>query len=230
MTFECELDPIDAEGEIGRMLELELTAEQEEEFKSLMANGVFIPNSSILTFNSTSNIFGTSGNEKLEVFDNIIRVPSGTRISSLLRKGTRPDNRQRNRFLGDAFGDSPALVIKTTDTSGRTVPQSIQQLSNDVFGPESEDVINARNQFSACSAGKFDLRPGNFGHENNADHAPGAISVDIGISLEGKTQTQIRSAILSAANAKLGFNLPGQYEFTLYTIENCYDGCGWAGE
>ena len=213
------------------MLELDLTAKQEEEFKSLMANGVFIPNSSILTFNSNSDVFGTSGDEKLEVFEDIIHIPPGVTISSFLRKGIRPDNRQRNRRLGDAFGDSPTLVIKTIDTSGKTVPQSVQQLSNYVFGPESEDAINARNQFSACSAGKFDLSPGNFGHEDNADHTPGVIEVNIDISLVGQTQSQIRSAILSAANAKLGLSLPDQYEFTLYTIENCYgSSCGWAGE
>uniref|UniRef100_A0A7S3QHF5 Peptidase M11 gametolysin domain-containing protein n=1 Tax=Chaetoceros debilis TaxID=122233 RepID=A0A7S3QHF5_9STRA len=225
LTFECELDPIDAKGEIGRMLELDLTAKQEEEFKSLMANGVFIPNSSILTFNSNSDVFGTSGD--VEVFEDIIRIPPGVTISSFLRKGTRPDNRQRNRRLGDQFGDSPTLVIKTIDTSGRTVPQTIQELSNNVFGPESEDAINARNQFFACSAGKFDLSPGNFGHEDNPDHTPGVIEVNIDISLVGQTQSAIRSAILTAANAKLGLSLPGQYEFTLYTIEDC-DGCGWA--
>eukprot|EP00554_Chaetoceros_debilis_P015018 CAMPEP_0194124892 /NCGR_PEP_ID=MMETSP0150-20130528/59178_1 /TAXON_ID=122233 /ORGANISM="Chaetoceros debilis, Strain MM31A-1" /LENGTH=781 /DNA_ID=CAMNT_0038818677 /DNA_START=59 /DNA_END=2400 /DNA_ORIENTATION=- len=279
LTFECELDPIDAKGEIGRMLELDLTAkqeeefkslmangvfipnssiltfnsnsdpdrEEEEEFKSLMANGVFIPNSSILTFNSNSDVFGTSGD--VEVFEDIIRIPPGVTISSFLRKGTRSDNRQRNRRLGDQFGDSPTLVIKTIDTSGRTVPQSIQELSNYVFGPESEDAINARNQFSACSAGKFDLSPGNFGHEDNAeasagkfdlspgnfghednaDHTPGVIEVNIDISLVGSSQSTIRSAIARAANAKLGLSLPGQYEFTLYTTENCYgSGCGWA--
>jgi len=242
LTFQCELDPIDANGEIGRMLELDMTAEQEEEFKSLMANGVFIPNSSILTFNSNSDVFGTSGDEKLEVFEDNIHIPPGVMISSFLREGTRPDNRQRNRRLGDEIGNSPTLVIKTIDKLGKTVQQSIQELSNDVFGPESMDpTINARNQFFACSAGQFDLIPGNFGHEDNPDHTPGVIEVniDIDISLVGSTTaSKIHSAILSAAKEKLGLSaLTDQYEFTMYTIEDCYDGvykapmgCNWAGE
>ena len=58
--------------------------------------------------------------------------------------------------------------------------------------------------------------------------ATGVIEVTINKSFETDTNNDIRNAITTAVQDKLGITLPGPYDYVLYSVENCYNDCGWA--
>ena len=120
-----------------------------------------------------------------------------------------------------------SLIVKVYDSTGSSVSESLQQLSERMWGPEEKDHINTRNQFSACSHGMIDFKP----VELNDGSPPGVIEVALDIPFNGSTSPTVLNASKAAASAKLGFNLPGDYKYVMFAITDCYGaGCGWAGK
>ena len=62
--------------------------------------------------------------------------------------------------------------------------------------------------------------------ENTA--APGVTEVTIDITLENNSRDTIRNAVTVAVQNKLGLTLPGPYQQVMYSLEGCYQDCGWA--
>jgi hypothetical protein len=94
-----------------------------------------------------------------------------------------------------------------------------------VFGTGS-DVNNLKSGLEKCSWNQINVVVGN-NDENEV--ATGVIEVNIGISLDGSSKDQIRNAVTTAVQTKLGITLPGPYDYVLYSLENCYGSdCGWA--
>lgn len=60
--------------------------------------------------------------------------------------------------------------------------------------------------------------------------APGVIEVNINVKLETSSKSTIRNEVTKAVQAKLGFNLPSNFDHVIYILEKCYVECGWAGE
>lgn len=60
--------------------------------------------------------------------------------------------------------------------------------------------------------------------------APGVIEVNINVKLETSSRSTVRNEVTKAVQAKLGFNLPGNFDHVMYILEKCYVECGWAGE
>lgn len=96
--------------------------------------------------------------------------------------------------------------------------------SDEVFGT-GNDPINLKTNIEECSWGKATVVPG-LGEDSEV--ATGVIEVTIDIPLEGNSRSAIRNAVTAKAQEKLGFTLPGDYDYVLYSLENCYQDCGWA--
>ena len=80
---------------------------------------------------------------------------------------------------------------------------------------------------NGCSMGNLNIVEGDLSTANEA--APGVLDVTIDIPLEGSSRAEIRNAVTTAVQAKLGITLPGPYANVLYILEGCYSECGWAG-
>ena len=98
--------------------------------------------------------------------------------------------------------------------------------SDEVFGT-GDDPVNLKSALEECSWNQLTVLPG-IGDPNEVADATGVIQVDIGISLEGNTRGTIRNAVTTAVQNKLGHSLPGPYKYVLYSLEKCYQDCGWA--
>ena len=96
--------------------------------------------------------------------------------------------------------------------------------SDEVFGT-GNDPVNLKSGLEECSFNKLTVVPG-IGDPNEV--ATGVIEVSIGISLEVNDRGTIRNAVTTAVQNKLGHSLPGPYNYILYSLEKCYQGCGWA--
>jgi hypothetical protein len=119
------------------------------------------------------------------------------------------------------------LVVRVTDKDGKVIGDSAAQVGDNVFGTLN-DPVNLKSQMFDCSYGAVDIT--NVYTSPNIDDklsAPGVLDVTIPISINGNRYT-VHNAVTAAANAKLGYNLPGQHEQVMYVLEKCYQSCGWA--
>ena len=88
------------------------------------------------------------------------------------------------------------------------------------------DQNNLKSGLEKCSWNQLNVVVGN-NDENEV--AQGVIEVNIGISLVGSSRSDVRNAALAAAQTKLGYTLPGPYNYVLFSLESCYGtDCGWA--
>jgi len=94
-----------------------------------------------------------------------------------------------------------------------------------VFGT-GVDIFNLKSGLEACSWNQLNVVVGN---NDPNEVAQGVIEVNIGISLNGSTSDAIRNAVTAAVQTKLGYTLPGPFNYVLYSLESCYGtDCGWA--
>lgn len=119
------------------------------------------------------------------------------------------------------------LVVRVTDVNGLVRSESAAVISDDFFGTYG-DPVNMKSQFYDCSWGQLNIQPGAISSQHEA--APGVIEVQINVALgdTSKNRYDIRNAVTTAVQAKLGFTLPGPYDHVLYVLEKCYVDCGWA--
>ena len=97
--------------------------------------------------------------------------------------------------------------------------------SDEVFGTAGVDPVNLKSSLEECSWGKLTVVPG---LDDPNEVATGVIEVSIGISLTDQSRGNIRNAVTTAVQNKLGHSLPGPYKYVLYSLEKCYVDCGWA--
>ena len=88
------------------------------------------------------------------------------------------------------------------------IPDDAKTVSNKIFGTYG-DTVNMKDQFSACSYGKFQLT-----NQYSVDismhlAAPGVMNVKVPVSLLDSDCAKVREAAISAVKDKLGINLPG---------------------
>lgn len=214
ISFECEpLDPSDTGGITGISFPLVLDKGQKKGLKDKLDSGVLVSDETTIMMDNSGI---TLGNGKLH-------VPPGREISLGKRNG------KSKRRLAVVTGVKPILVVRVTDAEGKVVPQNAEQVGDDIFGTKG-DPVNLKSQMSACSFNQLNITAGNppINSAGSNEVAPGVIEVTIGVHLANNTRSTIRNAVTSAAQNKLGFNLPGPYQQVMYVLEGCYQDCGWA--
>jgi len=114
-------------------------------------------------------------------------------------------------------GIKPVLVVKVTDSEGRAVSDTADEVSDNVFGTDG-DPVNLKTQISACSFGKVTMEPAEtVGIYNGIDiasklSASGTIEVTIPFALPSLSKSRTLSKSQKAAEIHLGFSLPGPFE------------------
>lgn len=224
VEFECELDQIDAHGKEGIMLPLVLDETQEQDMISYMESGKLVPNLTELLFTSSVNEGVNMNNVQVQVqIDNdAVHIPRGTDISTFMGGVSRTRRGRR----ASVQGDRKILVVKVIDSTDKQVDFTTAQISDDIFGTNG-DKTNARSQFDACSHGLLNFEPAATPAATKS--SDGVITVNIDIPLDGSSRSTVRAAVASKAEA-MGVSIPGEYDYVMYTLENCYGiNCGWAG-
>ena len=93
-----------------------------------------------------------------------------------------------------------------------------------MFGTGTDEV-NLKSGLEECSHDLINVLPG-IGDEHEV--ATGVIEVSMDITYENNDSAAHRNAVTAAVQDQLGHSLPGEYDYVLYSLEDCYDGCGWA--
>ena len=142
-------------------------------------------------------------------------------------------NGNNGRSLLAHTGDRKVLAVKVYDVNGLTHPDSSQTMSYKIFGGGG-DAVNFKPQIEDCSYGAFTASTDYTAfsqYSQIAPHieAPGVISVQIPIDITTATSRyDVRNAVTTAVQSKLGFNLPGPFHSVWYNLQGCYNDCGWA--
>lgn len=233
--FVCELKD-------GRTIPIRGTGQQMEDLRAMLHDGTLI--SSEMTIGVSDNLI-VSPDDEDAVFlppGQVILAPRGDDVNRRLgqtnlraRRDTNDgtsDNRSL-RWTRSYEGNKPVLVVRVTDVNGKVHEDTPDIMSDKIFGTYT-DSVNLKSQFAACSYDKLrvtnDYTNLSFGEGNITQHlvAPGVIDVNLTIDLVGSSRSAVRSAMIMAANAKLGFTLPGPFEHVMFVVERCYTECGWA--
>ena len=208
ISFECVLDPLDADGSANVSVPLRISDEQREILTNMFHNGDFVSDTSALILDKAMQIS----------FEGVF-IPSQRTTFEFNRM---VDNGAR-RHLSRTEGDKPYLVVKVTDSEGRKRGESTDQISDDIFGTYG-DQMTLKSQMEACSYGKLGVVAG-VGDQHEV--SPGVIEVTIDKSLVGNSSWVIRSAVTREVQLLLGHTLPGPYAHVMYVLEGCYLDCGW---
>jgi len=202
LDFVCEPNGKGARtGAAGATHKLKLTPEQQAKLEEEMNNGAVVSGSTTLEGASWD------GNE--------IVIDDDTRYGYHAPPNPR---KQKSKSI---------LVVRVTDKDGKVIGDSAAQVGDNIFGTDG-DPVNLKSQMLACSYGVVDIT-NQYSSPNIDDKlsAPGVIDVKIDISLNNDKYV-VHNAVTAAANAFLGYSLPGQHEQVMYVLEKCYQGCGWA--
>lgn len=196
----------------------------------------------LLSYNSDSNILGederyqqtnSTTSSTTTTTDDLLGIEDDYQPSLSFYNYNESDelfNRNLQQSYGAHTGNKPMLVVKVIDVNGLAQDETPAVISDDVFGT-SGDAVNLKSQMNACSMGRLTIIPGdnNSGRISQSVYsAPGVISVTIGVSLVTSSPTEIRNAVTTAVQKKLGVALPGPYKNVIYVLEKCYVDCGWA--
>jgi hypothetical protein len=252
--FQCTIDPRDVPGGYaGLTRKLDLTRTQKRAFRKMWREGRLIPGESKLRLAEIQEAVemeevaemgeqadegtavATAEDDVLEgvpIDGGDIQIPIGIDVEGLLigGGGNRERDLQTDTSFGSHVGVKHTLVVKVYDVNGKARAESPEQISDDIFGTNG-DAVNLRTQMSACSMGRVDFRPGDNGN-GNIDQtlyvAPGVITVQIDISIESNSRTDIENAITTKVQDKLKTTLPGPYKHVIYIVEKCYVDCTYA--
>ena len=178
--------------------------------------------------------------------DGTVALPNGN-DSPLIKKSKQSkkskssgnNGRRRGAAAGRSLlahtGNRKVLAVRVIDVNGLAHPDSSQEMSYNIFGGGG-DAVNFKSQIEACSYGDF-IASNDYSTFSQAQQdaiaphieAPGVISVDIPIDITTATSRyDVRSAVTTAVQAKLGFNLPGPFDSVWYNLAGCWNDCGWA--
>ena len=209
ISFECNLDPLDAEGSAHTIVPLRISDQQQQILTAMFHNGDYVSDSSTLILDEAMQIS----------FEGVFIPPDRTTFN--FNKNVNNDSR---RHLSRREGDKAFLVVKVTDSEGRKRSESTDQISDDIFGTFG-DQMTLKSQMEACSYDKFGVTAG-IGDQHEV--SPGVIEVTIEKSLVGNSRWVIQRAVSQEVQLFLGHTLPGPYDHIMYVLEGCYSDCGWA--
>lgn len=209
--YECS-DAIDT-GKPGKRLGL--TKEQRAGLDDLVENGKVI--------------FGETELEVTGAFltdDGTVTLPNDQAVR--FKK-----NGNNGRSLLAHTGDRKVLAVRVIDKNDLAHPDSSQTMSYKIFGGGG-DAVNFKSQIEDCSYGVF-TASNDYSQLSQYDQifphieAAGVISVQIPIDITtAATRGEVRNAVTTAVQDKLGFNLPGPFHSVWYNLQGCYNDCGWA--
>lgn len=174
------------------------------------------------------DIVSTGSEVVSEILQKYVSLPQGS--IKLFNDNNSNNGYYNRRRLNQYEGNKKLLVVRVTDLWERSISGNAAHLSDKVFGTYG-DQVNVKSGFDACSYGKLQMS-NNYGNSNidRKLSAPGVLSVKIWKSLSSSTQEEIVAASKAAAEAKLGFRLPGPFDHVMFTYENCYkveNQCNW---
>jgi len=230
-----ELDLMDAVNWDGGRSEVEqedaATAESDSSTTSMSLFDIHSSPSNITTIDDNEYYTTTAETTQFIDNDNIDQQeqPSPSPTTTLPTNNLFQQHRKLQSF-GTHTGPTPILVVKVTDKNGLAPDELTAEISDDVFGTTA-DTVNLKSQLHACSMGRLVVIPGdnNSGKINQSVYnAPGVMAVKLSISIETKTNAEIRNAITAEVEKELGIDLPGPYKHVMYVLKKCYNNCGWA--
>ena len=204
-SFDCLLDPLDAGGKHNIIVPIHMTLPQKQMLQIKCGKGEIRSHISTLRLDRRMEINA-----------------SGLFISRTLNHYGLVEKFGTNhiRKLTTTVGIKHFLVVKVTDSQGRKLIESLDQISDDIFGT-SGDAMTLKSQMNECSFGKFNVTAG-IGSVHEI--IPGVIEVTIDISLVGNDRVVIRNAVTEKVQTLLGYNLPGPYSNVMYILEGCHTG------
>jgi hypothetical protein len=210
MIIECEVHPDDANGIGGISLSIDASPAQLNKLKALIKSG------QVAAGYDSLDIAGS------DIDDKAVHLPPGRDISDMVRQNEKKVGRRR---LVATSGNLKMLLVKVTDVNGLKLSDSPTHMSDEVFGT-GVDPNNLKSALRECSWDQAIVTLPSAGTNQMA--AEGVIEVSIGISLTDNSRGIIRNAVTTAVQNKLGYSLPGPYDYVLYALEKCYLDCGWA--
>jgi hypothetical protein len=199
----------------GSFRPLHLDEAQRKSLQGLAASGEVSYGKSVIDVN------GATFNQ-----DGSITMPPGKTISAEARENH--GNPFDRRLTGT--GVKHFLVFRVTDVNGLVHSDSPQVMSDNVFGTK-RDRINMKTQLEACSVGQYTVVPGaKTGIDiSRFQSATGVIDIQLDISLENSSRATVRTAAINKAREVMGTtDLTEIADHTLFSLENCYQECGWA--
>lgn len=203
-SFMCILE--DSYGS-NMMVPINLDDVQKESFKKMMMTGKLISNASTLKFSDGIIINN----------DKEIDVPKGLEVEL----GTQ----HRRRNLATAFGNKTLLVVKVTDAVGKARNETIDVMSDAIFGTFGNPKP-LKSLFSSISFGKFNIVPATDLSVPNKGHIfNGVMEVTINITLEGNRDRVIVNAATKKVEEVLGLILPDPFDLVMILLEKCYFEC-----
>ena len=184
--FECEIFN-------GDTVPIRGSKKQIKQLRELLNEGTLVSAETTIVVSDTN--IALSG-------DNGVYLPPGDIV---LKPGKTGNSRRK---LANYEGKQSVLVVRVTDAGGLVIPDDAKTISDKLFGTYG-DTVNMKDQFSACSYGKFQLT--NQYSVDISKHlaAPGVINVNIPISLTNSDRAQVRQAAITGVEDKLGIGLPG---------------------
>jgi hypothetical protein len=222
--FVCELDPDDAGGYLGIVVDMNLNPSQKASLRFKLFKSELISGES--TYFQPGAII--SGDNKLQL-PNGMEVPIGPR-----RRGNR-----RKLSTSAMTGDKTILVVKVESTSDGVSPNgsddfsslqysSSYDVNNKVFGTHG-DTRTLKSQIFDCSMEALNFVPAS-GTNVPTGNTAGVIEIEINIAQT--TKTALRNAALTEATNVLGYNPSSTFDYTMYLIRRCAltgtNECGWA--
>ena len=239
LEFECEMEH---NGKANQAFRIAFDNTQARAFKDMLDEGGIIPGVSTLDIGSNAGVSGWD----------LVLGPSFNLEEKVKKNQKDKEDRGRgpNRALSatqgrrlSVTGNKPILAVKVFDVYGVARAESVATISDDIFGSgsaannrysSSTDPVNLASQLYECSMETLEVIPGDMGNAPSPVpyEAPGVITVDIAIDIKSSTDAgsryNVRNAVTTAVQTKLGFSLPGPYQQVMYVLENCYHDCGWA--
>ena len=109
MIMECELSPDDADGISGISVPIDANPAQIDALRKLVKDG------KVTAAHDKLDLVGS------EISDKGIKIPPGLEIASIVRKNEEKEGRRR---LAVTTGELKTLLVKVTDSTGKTYPDS----------------------------------------------------------------------------------------------------------
>ncbi len=116
MGVECELDPDDAGGISGITVPLKLSPQQKAELQGMIYSGKVDPGEDVLDIEGDEIIEGEG-----------IKIDPVAKMSTKTAKAPSAKARKQRRLV-DTVGDLKMLLVKVTDSAGKTYPDNAAKM------------------------------------------------------------------------------------------------------
>lgn len=129
------------------------------------------------------------------------------------------DQRRHRSLLERASGTKKFLVVRVVATDGATSAQE-DEIFREVF---SDNDVNLRTQYKACSGGKFDPVPFDGFVEGGPDAGSrprvtnGVVTIQINTSVRGRDMQTVENTVETALARQLG-DLPRQFDHVMLCL------------